>query len=89
MTILEFVDDFTNKKIYLNRNFIRITFYEFRLKFGLTKDEADKCIELSKIRFINLGYRVYLTGEEYFYKGEQKKVETNELLIAIKERDVK
>lgn len=84
MTILEFVDDFTNKKIYLNRNFIRITFYEFRLKFGLTKNESDKCIELSKIRFENLGYKVFLTGEDYAYKGEPKKVETNELLIAIK-----
>ena len=84
MTILEFVDFFTNRKIYLNRNFIRISFYEFRVKFKLTQNETDKCIELSKIRLENLGYNVYLTGEEYLYKGEHKKVEDNELLIAIK-----
>ena len=82
MTILEFVEYVTNRKIYLNRKFIRISFYEFRSQ--LTQDEMETSVELSKIRLENLGYKVYLTGDEYFYNGELKKVENNELLIAIK-----
>ena len=35
MTMQEFVD-YLDKKIEQNENFIRITFYEIRVKYGLT-----------------------------------------------------
>ena len=32
----------------------------------------------------NLGYRVYFTGAKYNYQGENRIVESNEYLVAIK-----
>ena len=34
--------------------------------------------------FENLGYRVYFTGAKYNYQGENRIVESNEYLVAIK-----
>ena len=36
----------------------------------------------------NLGYKVYFTGAKYNYKGEEKVVESNEYLVAIKDSEI-
>ena len=82
---LEFVDNYINKKINANEEFIRFTFYELRVKSDLTEEETNKFLELAKIKLENLKYKVYFIGDTYEYKGKTKEIETNELLVAIKQ----
>lgn len=81
---IEFVDNFLNQKLLENENYIRITFYELRIKYNLSEDKTKELLNLAKTRFENLNYKIYLTGENYTYENISKKVETNELMIAIK-----
>ena len=78
------VADYFDKKLEENENFIRITFYEIRIKYNLTQDEMETFLELAKNKFENMGYNVYFTGGEYEYKNTRMIVKPNELMIAIK-----
>ncbi len=84
MTI-KFVDDYINRKLLENENFIRYTFYELRLKSDLSEEEVMKFLELNKIYFEKKGYKVYFTGDEFIYQNVKMTVQDNELMIAIKE----
>ena len=75
---LEELDKDINKKIAENEEFVRYTFFE------LSEDEIDEVLRLARNKFENLGYRVYFTGAKYNYQGENRIVESNEYLVAIK-----
>ena len=38
---LQFVDNYINKKLEENENYIRYTFYELRIKNNLSEEEVD------------------------------------------------
>ncbi len=82
---LEFVDNYINRKINENEEFVHFTFYELRVKSDLTEEETNKFLELAKIKLENLKYKVYFIGDTYEYKGQTKEIETNELMVAIKQ----
>ncbi len=84
MTILE-VSDYLNKKINESGDFIRITFYEIRVKYNLSTEETDTFLKVAKNKFENLGYNVYFTNAKYEYKNDKRIVQPNELIIAIKD----
>lgn len=84
MTV-KFVDDYINKKLLENENFIRYTFYELRIKSDLSEEDVMKFLELNKIYFEKKGYNVYFTGAEFTYQNTRRIVQDNELMIAIKE----
>lgn len=84
MTLQE-ISDYCNDKIDKNGEFIRITFYEIRVKYGLSEKETDKFLELVKNKFENEGYNVYFTDAKYRYKEAKMTVQPNELMIAVKE----
>ena len=84
---LEFVDYYTNQKINANDKYIRFTFYELRVKNNLTEEETNKFLELAKNKFENMQYDVYFIGDTYEYAGQEKEVEQNELMIAIKREE--
>ena len=83
MTVQEFSEYF-DKKIEENEQFVRITFYELRIKYNLSQDELEEFLSVAKNRFENLGYEVYFTGENYIYPNVKRIVQDNELMIAIK-----
>ena len=85
MTMQEFID-YLDKKIEENENFIRIPFYDLRVKYGLSENETNARLELAKNKFENMGYRVYFTDEKYTYRNANMIVQLNELMIAIKEQ---
>lgn len=64
MTMQEFVD-YLDKKIEQNENFIRITFYEIRVKYGLSEKQTENFLEIAKNKFENMGYYVYFTDAKY------------------------
>ena len=77
---LEELDKDINKKIAENEEFVRYTFFELKVKHNLSEGEIDE----ARNKFENLGYRVYFTGAKYNYQGENRIVESNEYLVAIK-----
>ena len=84
MVTLELIDNEFNKKLAANDRIVIYTYYELRIKLNLSKIDANKFLELTKIKLENIGYRVYASGETYIYEEHVKVVQDNELLVAIK-----
>lgn len=82
MTLQE-IDNYIEKKIKHNKNQIIFTFYELRIKLNLSSEETYNFLHLASIKLENNNYKIYRTGQEYFYKRKLK-VEDNQLMIAIK-----
>ena len=82
-----FVRDYINKKIEesKDKNYIKYTFYELRIKNNLSKEDLETFLKINKHYFENNGYHVYFTGEKFVYKNTYMMVQSNELMIAIKE----
>ena len=85
---LEELDKDINHKIEENEDFVRYTYFELKIKHNLSEGEIDEVLRLARNKFENLGYRVYFTGAKYNYKGEEKIVESNEYLVAIKDSEI-
>ena len=83
-TVAARLDKDINKKIAENEEFVRYTFFELKVRHNLSEDEIDEVLRLARNKFENLGYRVYFTGAKYNYQGENRIVESNEYLVAIK-----
>lgn len=86
---LEFLNELIEHKIYQNKDFIKFTFYELRVKYNLSEDDCNTTIKLIQQKLSNYGYNVYLTGEKYIYNSTESIVPTNILLIAVKSPTVK
>lgn len=83
MTMKE-VAEYFEKKTQENEEFIRITFYEMRVKYNLSEAETNKFLEIAKNKFENTGYTVYFIDDVYEYNGIKMTVQQNELMVAIK-----
>lgn len=81
-----FTINYINKKIEesKDKNFIRYTFYELRVKNNLSESEVEEFLKINKNYFENNGYNVYFTGARFEYKNANMLVQPNELMIAIK-----
>ena len=75
---------YLENKLKQNKNCVIFTYYELRVKLDLTSEEAYNFLHLVSTKLKNNNYKIYRTGQEYFYK-EKRKVEENQLMIAIKE----
>lgn len=51
----------------------------------MSKKEINEILEVSKNYFENKNYKVYFVGDKFEYQNAKRVVETNELMIAIKE----
>ena len=69
-------------------NFIRYSFYEVNVKYNLTKNEKSLFLNLLKTKLANNKYKVYLEGQKFEYNNAIMRVQDNETLIAIKEKEV-
>ncbi len=81
---LEFVDNYLNSKLAENKEIIRFSFYEVRMKLNLSEEDSIIFLQLIAQKLMNTGYLVYKTGETYTYKGKTQEILDNELLVAIK-----
>lgn len=81
---LEFIEQYINNKLSENEDYVRITFYDLRVKNNLTQEETEIFIHLVKTKLQNMKYKVYTTDEKFEYKNANMTVQPNELLIAIK-----
>ena len=85
---LEELDRDINNKISENEELVRYTYFELKVRHNLSEGEIDEVLRLARNKFENLGYKVYFTGAKYNYKGEEKVVESNEYLVAIKDNQI-
>lgn len=83
MTMQE-VGEYLEQKIAREKGFVKITFYEIRVKYNLTKEETNYFLGIAKNKFENMGYSVYFTNDTFEYNGIKMKVPLNELMVAIK-----
>lgn len=83
---LQLLDEYLENKLKQNNELVIYSFYEVRIKQNLKVEESLNYLHLVAIKLENLGYKIYRTGQEYIYEGQNKKVEENQLLVAIKQR---
>lgn len=79
---------FLNNKIKQDENFIRITFFEMRVKENLSQEETDDFIDTARNMLKNFNYKVYEPGNKYWYNGSAYLVQSNELLVAVKPQEI-
>ena len=84
---LEFIEQYINNKLSENEDYVRITFYDLRVKNNLTQEETEMFIHLVKTKLQNMKYNVYTTDEKFEYKNANMTVQPNELLVAIKSKE--
>lgn len=80
-----FILNFIAKKEKESENYIRYSYYELKVKNNLTENEIDELLRVSRDYFENKEYKVYFTNSKFEYQNARRKVESNELMIAIKE----
>lgn len=82
-----FIIEFINKKEKEseNKDYIEYYYYELKVKAGLTEEQIDEVLRVSRDYFENKNYNVYFTNAEFEYNGQKRKVETNNYMIAIKQ----
>jgi hypothetical protein len=80
-----FAINFIELKEKQNENYIKYSYYELKVENNLNEKEIDEVLRISRDYFENKGYKVYFTNAEFEYKNAKRKVEVNELMIAIKD----
>lgn len=82
MTLAE-ITEFIDKKIEQDANKVIVSYFELKVKNNLTDEKLLSTEHLIATRLSNMGYKVYRTGQKYYYNKKEYIVETNELLVAI------
>ena len=85
----QFVTEYLDNKIEKNENYIKCTFYGLRVKRNLSEEQVDELLKLAKTRLENMNYQVYFTGAKFKYNGKEQQVQSQDYMIAIKERNIK
>ena len=80
-TISKLIED----KLNINSNFIEFSFYELRVSRNMSENDVDIFLKYARTKLENMGYRVYFTNAKYRYNEKNYIVESNKLMIAIKE----
>jgi len=82
---LTYITNYIDNKILENEDIIKIKFYELVVKEKLNKEQVENFLNYSTIRLRNMGYKIYEQGENYTYRGNTYKIETDMFYVAIKE----
>lgn len=89
LELRKLIDKLIDEKLLINDEYLRFSFYEVMVKGGVKKEQENQFLILAKTKLNKMGYKVYLKDERFFYKECNRKVELNELLIAIKKKEKK
>lgn len=72
-----------------NPNYIRYSFYEINVKYpnkyGLVKQDLGIFLQLLRTKLKNDNYHIYSEGQKFEYNNAKRVVESNEILVAIKQ----
>ena len=67
--IINLIEQTLNDKMKQDENFIRYSFYEVNVKYGLNKNEKSLFLNLLKTKLVNNKYKVYLEGQRFKYNN--------------------
>lgn len=81
----KFTIELIERKEKENKDYIRYSYYELKVKNNLSEKEIDEVLKISRAYLENKGYKVYFTNAEFEYQNAKRKVEINEYMIAFKE----
>ncbi len=84
--LISIIDELIEEKLSIDENFLRFTFYEVRVKKGVKDEEEKDFLKLAENKLNNMNYIVYFQDQEFTYNEARRKVQINELLIAVKRR---
>ena len=85
LLLISIIDELIEEKLAIDDNFLRFTFFEVRVKKGVKEEEEKEFAQLAGIKLTNMGYTVYFQDQEFIYKEAKRRVQINELIIAIKD----
>lgn len=77
-------EEYIESKIKDNPDEIRFTFFEIRVKLNKTEQEAKLLLNIAQNKLENSGYRCYFEDEKFEFKNAYRRVQPNELMIAVK-----
>lgn len=83
--MFKFTDKYIKEKMDVNKNIVRYSFYELRVKMDMEDAEVERFLKCSRSILESLDYKVYFTGAKFVYENANRTVQDNELMIAIKE----
>ena len=83
--LISIIDELIEEKQAIDENFLRFTFYEVMVKKDVKEYEEKDFLQLAGIKLTNMGYTVYFQDQEFIYKEAKRRVQINELIIAIKD----
>lgn len=87
--IINLIERTLYEKLEKNEEFIKYSFYEVNVKYPFKNEgERKMFLKLLKNKLINNKYKVYLEGQRFEYNDANMMVQDNEILIAIKEKEV-
>lgn len=84
--LMYLIDKLIDEKLLKDKNFLRFSFYEVRVKGEVTSEEENEFLKLAQTKLNNMRYTVYFQDQEFIYNDARIRVQPNELLIAIKEK---
>ena len=73
-------------KIKEDENKVIISFYELKIKRNLNKQDTFDALHTISEELIKNNYKVYRTNQKYTYNNKEYIVESNELMIGIKNK---
>ena len=84
--LISIIDELIEEKLSIDENFLRFTFYEVRVKKGVKDEDEKDFLKLAENKLNNMNYIVYFQDQEFTYNEARRRVQINELLIAVKRR---
>ena len=76
---------YIHKKIDENPDYVRVTYYEIIVKENLPKEQENEFLEQAREIFEDEGFKVYFSGAKYTYENAYRSVQSNELIVAVRE----
>ena len=77
-------EEYIESKLKDNPEDIRFTFFELRVKMNKNEQEAKVLLNIAQNKLENIGYQCFLEGERFEFRNAYRRVQPNELMIAIK-----
>lgn len=84
--LINIINNLVEEKIEINKEFLRFSFYEVMIKEKIPERQENDFLQLARTKLNNMGYSVFVHGQEFAYNDVKMRVQTNELLIAIKNK---
>lgn len=87
--LISVIETTLKEKIINDPNYIRYTFYEVNIKYpkeyGIEKQDLGMFLQLLRTKLKNNNYHIYTEGQKFEYKDANITVQSNEVLVAVKE----